>query len=43
VLVDENEDEGVEPDRVRAAGRAAFGERLDQRILGELSLLVEFV
>ncbi len=43
MLVDEDHNEGVEPHRIRAARRAAFGERLDQRIFRELSPLVEII
>ena len=43
VLIDESRHKGVKTDRIRAGRWPALGQGREQRILGELSVLVELV
>ena len=41
--IDQRDDRRVQPDRVRPTRRTALGKRRDQRILGQLAVLVVFI
>jgi hypothetical protein len=43
VLIEESRHQGVEADRVRAGRWVALGQAREQSVLGELSVLVDFV